>query len=232
MSGLSSEGSDYIARLVTGDLVERRKLYSNAELVTIKYRRTGIITGIAIPRGTKPDALDRLIPIKSTAPKRRLSEAELNAKWAARHPRVLGAVLDLAVKMLAGEGKNPAGLRNADYAEALWAMDPALYQAYADNITHTRGEMASEDPFIATFVAWLSKQADQSWRGNSTDAWNGAGAFVGLTPTHSDTWWPSTPRGMSEAINKNVTLLEASGVEVRSGLVKGKTQWRFKLVSV
>ncbi|MEJ7741664.1 MAG: hypothetical protein WKF73_03430 [Nocardioidaceae bacterium] len=48
---MSDEAADLLSRLVTGDMIEKRRLYTDAELATIVYRRTGVITGISVPRG-------------------------------------------------------------------------------------------------------------------------------------------------------------------------------------
>lgn len=163
VSALSSEGADRLSRLVTGDMIEKRKLYTDADMVTIQFRRTGVITGVTVPRGLKPDTLDRfiLVPLPPLTGAR-LSEGVLDAEWTYAHPRVLGGVLDLAVRMLdrleQARGQNSAGLRMADYAEALWAVDPELYDAYARNVGSARSDMAEDDPFIVQIVDRLKWQ--------------------------------------------------------------------------
>lgn len=51
VSKVSDEAADLLSRLVTGDMIEKRRLYTDAELATIVYRRTGVITGIGAARG-------------------------------------------------------------------------------------------------------------------------------------------------------------------------------------
>lgn len=114
VSKVSDEGADLLSRLVTGDMIEKRRLYTDADVATIVYRRTGVLTGISVPRGVKADTLDRLILIGLEPLAERLSESALEEEWAAARPRALAGVLDLAARMLAGERRNPDRLRMAD----------------------------------------------------------------------------------------------------------------------
>ncbi len=74
VSKVSDEAADLLSRLVTGDMIEKRRLYTDAELATIVYRRTGVITGISVPRGVKADTLDRLILLALAPLGERVSE--------------------------------------------------------------------------------------------------------------------------------------------------------------
>lgn len=215
VSSLSGEGADFLSRLVTGDLIQRRRLYTDADLVTISYMRTGVLTAVTLPRGVKPDTLDRLILVSCDArPPVVLTDAQLSAAWDQAHPRVLGGVLDLAVQMLARQGQargsNTARLRNADYAEALWAVDPALLDAYVGNVNNARGDMAHDDPFIQTLVAWLVKRGGE-WEGTAEMARADAELF--LTDA-GDQWWPRSARAFSDALARSSELLAAAGLTV------------------
>jgi hypothetical protein len=229
VSTLSDEGADFLSRLVTGDLIEKRLLYSDADLVSISYRRTAVITGINMPRGVKPDTLDRLILVTlQHVEGARLTEGKLDAEWSAAQPRILAGVLDLAAKMLAGlpTAQNPADLRMADYAEALWAINPALYDAYRDNVNSTRGDMAHDDPFIQVLVEWLRSCEGQEWEGTADDAQQEAiyrADFDGK-------WWPKNGRVLSEQLNKCSELLRAVGVTVTERRSKKQRLKHFVLV--
>ncbi len=221
MSSLSDEGADFLSRMVTGDLIEKRQLYTDADLVSISYRRTAVITGINMPRGVKLDTLDRLILVALTRIEgERLAEEKLDAEWDYAQPRVLAGVLDLAVRMLAGlpTAQNPADLRMADYAEALWAIDPALYDAYRDNVATARGDMAEDDPFMRVLVAWLRSYEPHVWEGTAEEA-----AECGRLHADFDgAWWPRNGRSLSEQLTKCSELLRAVGVTVTERRSNGK----------
>jgi hypothetical protein len=230
VSSLSGEGADFLSRLVTGDLIERRMLYSDADLVTIHYRRSGVITGVTVPRGVKPDTLDRFILVAvQPLTGERLSEAALDAEWARVHPRVLAGVLDLAVRMLAGlaraRGQNTAGLRMADYAEALWAIDPSLYDAYAANVQSARADMAGEDPFIQTLLDWLTA-CGGTWEGTADQARKDAGRYQ-VDP--GEQWWPRNGKTFSDEVTRTAELLRAVGITVTERRSNGRKLKRFTL---
>lgn len=228
VSSLSDEGADFLSRMVTGDLIEKRQLYTDTELVSISYRRTAVITGINMPRGVKPDTLDRLILLAlQRIEGERLPEGKLDAEWDYAQPRVLAGVLDLAVRMLAGlpTAQNPAGLRMADYAEALWAIGPELYDAYRDNVTSARGDMAADDPFVGALVAMLRACPEHEWEGTADEAVQ-AGMF------HAEGWWPANGRSLSEQLTKCSELLRAVGISVTDRKSHGRRLKRLVLAPV
>lgn len=231
VSNLSDEGADFLSRMVTGDLIEKRMLYSDDDLVSIRYRRTAVITGINMPRGVKPDTLDRLILLAvQRIPGERVSEGRLDAEWEQVQPRVLAGVLDLAARMLAGlpTALNPRELRMADYAEALWAIGPDLYDAYADNVSTARGDMAHDDPFIGALVKWLRSCPEGEWEGTADAAVTAGADYAEFAP--GEVWWPPNGRSLVRQLNKCSELLRAVGVTVTSRKSNNDRLKRFVLV--
>lgn len=230
LTAVSGEGSDFLARLVTGDLIERRMLYTDSDLVSIRYRRTGVVTGITLPRGIKADALDRLIPIQlEPLGGARRSEAKLDAEWEAVHPQALGGVLDLAVRMLGGTGANPNGLRMADYAEALHAVDPLAYAAYARNVAGAKADMAADDTMVQLITAWLELCGDE-WEGTADQALNCIHAEAGARQFDSHgKWLPQSARALSDHLTRDQELLAAAGITVETRRSNGRRIKRFTL---
>ena len=228
VSSLSGEGADFLSRLVTGDNIERRRLYSDSDVVTLTYRRTGVITGVTVPRGLKTDTQDRLIMIPMHAPNAgsRVTEEALLADWVRVHPRVLGGVLDLAVRMLArmGSAPNSAGKRMADYASALWAVDPALYDAYVRNHDTAEADMAAEDPFIQTLHAWLTARGGEA-EGEAETLRQDAEQF------HSawEQWWPRNGKAFMDEVIRTTGLLRSLGISVTERRSNGKRLKKFTL---
>src|SRR5690606_21065353 len=93
------------------------------------FRRCIILTGIDLS-SLNGDLADRLLPVKlaELTTKERTTEAELWADWPIQQPRILGALLDLAVQVLARlptlrVGELP---RMADFARILAAVDQTM----------------------------------------------------------------------------------------------------------
>ena len=218
VSSMSGEVADFLSRMITGEHRENRKLYSDAEVVSIAYRRSGVVTGLTVPRGMKADTLDRFVLVQvEPLEGARLSEGALEAEWTRVHPRALAGVLDLAVRMLArledARGANTAGLRMADYAEALWAVDPGLYESYADNVSTARADMAADDPFIGALVRWLDDLGG-AWEGTAE-----AGRRA-VEPYRTDDldmrFWPKDGRGFSQELTRTSELLRSIGIRVEN----------------
>lgn len=203
---VSEEGSNFLARLVTGDLVDKRKLYTEFGVATAAYQRTGVLTAIEMPTGLRADALDRLIPVSVVLPDMRRSEDALWADWSGARGRILGGVLDDLVTVLRGGGGNPDGLRMADYASALSCLGPDVYRAYADNVHDARGVMAAGDPFVQGIVAWLTEVGGE-WTGTAEEAVKQGGLWA-------SGWWPDSGRSFGSALAKVGTLLDEIGVVV------------------
>jgi hypothetical protein len=203
---VSEEGSNFLARLVTGDLVDKRKLYTSFGVVTAAYQRTGILTAIEMPTGLRADALDRLIPVQVVLPDARLNERDLWAAWNDARGRILGGVLDDLVLALGDGGENPDRLRMADYGSALWAVGEDLYRAYADNVHDARSVMAAGDPFVGTLVGWLTEVGGE-WTGTADEA-------VRVGRLYARGWWPDSARSFGSMLARVGTLLDEVGVSV------------------
>lgn len=231
VSSLSDEGADFLSRLVTGDNIERRKLYSDSDVITLTYRRSGVITGVTVPRGLKTDTQDRLIMIPMHQPKasERVTEESLLERWEKAHPRILAGVLDLAVKMLQGmrDAPNTAGKRMADYASALAAIDPKLYDAFVHNHDNAEADMAEDDQFIQTILRWLRVSAEGTHEGTADDLRRDAEAYM-VEP--AEQWWPRNGKAFMDEVTRCTGLLRAVGVTVSERKSNGKRLKTFTLV--
>jgi hypothetical protein len=119
--------SDSICRASTGEGDVRRQLYANKDLAVFAFRRCVIFNGIDVG-ALAPDLADRALPVTLTriADEDRKDEETFWAEWDEAHPKLLGAILNLAVKVMASRGKLGKPPRMADYARILAAADAAL----------------------------------------------------------------------------------------------------------
>lgn len=126
VSGVPDWLSDALCRAVTGDGLVRRRLYSDAHLSVLAYRRVVLLTSID-PGITRGDLLDRLLPVTCHPfpPERRLTDEEIDAAFAAAHPHLLGGLLTLTAAVLdrLPHLRLPALPRMADFARILAAVD-------------------------------------------------------------------------------------------------------------
>lgn len=121
--------SDAICRAVTGDGDVRRKLYTDADFAVFAFRRCVYINGIDVG-ALRGDLAERLLPVdlKPISEKDRLPEEDLWPRWEQAHPRILGALLDLAagVAGVLPSVRLATSPRMADFARVLAAVDQIL----------------------------------------------------------------------------------------------------------
>lgn len=222
ISKVTPEQSDFLAMLATGYSVTNRKLFTDSGASRVSYKRTGVLTGLAIPRGVKPDAMDRIlhIPVPPMESGARMGEEVLDQRWTIAHPRVLAGVLDLASGMLDRLEEATmlaARHRLQDYVTSLYALDPAAHDAFIEATADTRLDAAMEDPFIQTLVSWLAAEDGGAgdFEGTAEAIRKSAGEHLPDMWAGGDgTWWPRNARSFTEHLTINHEVLRAVGVTV------------------
>ncbi len=147
--------SDSLCRAATGDGDVRRRLYTDAELSVFAFRRVVWLTGIDLT-GIRDDLADRSVVINLRRIERRRLDEEIERAWAEAHPRILGAVLDLAARVLAElPGISTEDLpRMADFGRVLRGVDAVLGTTgaarYSDAVEYMAAELADGDPVAET----------------------------------------------------------------------------------
>ena len=208
--------SDVLCRAVTGEGFLRRALYTDGAISVVAFRRAVILTAID-PGSLRGDLADRLavVDLRPIAEEDRLDDAAVAARFGEAHPRLLGAVLDLVVKVLAvlptiSLDRRP---RMADYARVLAAVDGTLGTNGLVSYLGQRGELqrdaAEGDRVGAAVLAFMGER----------DTWSGTAAELrdALTPEHPPRDWPTTPRGLSAALRRVAQPLLSAGIRVTFG---------------
>jgi hypothetical protein len=95
----SRKEADILCRAVTGDSIERRKLYTDKDSVIFAYRRPIIINGIDIPTD-RPDVRDRSLIIRRSRVEGFRPDQDVRAAYEQDCPVILGALLDVLVDVL------------------------------------------------------------------------------------------------------------------------------------
>lgn len=164
--------SDAFCRASSGDGDVRRRLYSDGDLHVIAFRRVLVLNGIDLG-ALRDDLADRLVTVhldRISDSARRL-DADLAQRWQRAHPLVLGAVLDLAVRVL---GVLPsiqlAELpRMADFAYVLKAVDQVRDTDGLTTYLGLRTEMAEDALDSDPVLRAISRTIIAEWTGTAAE---------------------------------------------------------------
>jgi hypothetical protein len=214
LSGMPDWLSDSLCRASTGDGDVRRKLYTDGELATFAFRRCVILTGIDLG-ALNGDLADRAVTaeLDMISPSDRRNERTMWPAWEAAHPRLLGAVLDLAggVEAVVHSVELASSPRMADFAETLAAVDRVLGTAGLRRYVGAEERIAAEaltgDTFMVALTGWLK---GTPWEGT-------AGTLHHLlTPERPPKGWPATARAVTTRLHRQAPVMRKAGWAVAS----------------
>jgi hypothetical protein len=214
--------SDGLCRLSTGGGYGTRSLYTDDEETTCDAVRPLLLNGIdeCVTRG---DLADRVINtnLASIDPSKRQTEEELFTAFDAAHPKLLGALLDMAahgLKML--PTTRPAWLpRMADFA--VWATacetkvwPPGTIIALLERKREEVDAAVIEaNPALRVLQKLVANRG--SWTGMVEGLLKDLTAIAGAAAVAKD--WPPNGKSLSGRLRKAATSLRGLGVDVRFG---------------
>jgi hypothetical protein len=201
--------SDSICRAVTGDGDVRRKLYTDGEHAVFAFRRCVCITSIDL--GTlRGDLADRMLPIAlNVIPEsRRMKESDVMEAWSKAHPKVLGAILDVAAGVIrALPSVALASMpRMADFAEIVAAADMVLGTDGLSRYLSLSGEMARDA--IASDVFLQAVESLGAFEGTSSDL------YKRVTPEKPPKDWPKDARAVTTLLRRQAPGMRKTGWHV------------------
>ncbi|MGL4551260.1 MAG: primase C-terminal domain-containing protein, partial [Gemmataceae bacterium] len=169
VGAIPSDVSNVLCRAVTGEGISRRQLFSDDEDVIYQFRRCVCLNGIHL--AARPDLLDRALhlPLERLQAEEVRDEASVLARFEARRPELLGALLDaLAGAMKVKPALRPAGLpRMADFAlwgaaaaEALGIGAGTFLALYADNVRDMHEEAVADSPVAFALSEYMATRKD------------------------------------------------------------------------
>lgn len=224
---LKSWQSDILCRVVSGDSLMFRELYSDLDGITANFRRLLLMNGINIPCES-PDMLDRAILLEMERIQRenRRTEEEILGEFERQKPRILGAIFNTLVKAM--EIKKTLTLRElprmADFC--LWgeavsqAMgEPPLrfYRIYLQNIGKHTEDIIYADPVGASLMQFIASDfTTDTWEGKPTELYARLKEIAEkeLKINLKDSEFPKAPNSMSRKLNElKINLLE-EGIEI------------------
>lgn len=239
LTALSGTASDALCCTITGTARERRQLYSDADLHLIAVQRPVGLTAVGVPAGLRPDALDRLIVLDVPPVAERISDAQLQARFDASHPRLLGALCDAVSAVLHWRAQlsAPTRYRMASHAHVLAAADAAveagelpgcpggLLDAYDSVVSRVKERTVAEDTFGSALLALLERTGG-TWSGKASELLLAAGMHAGYADRYAP-GWPSSARRIPEVLAHLREGLALLGVQWETTTVRGSTRYYF-----
>jgi hypothetical protein len=224
VSKFSRSTADMFCRAVTGNGVERRKLYTNSDQVLYSFRRSSIINGIDTP-STRPDFLDRCLVINCRRMEKFTTLQELDEEFEQARPKLFGAILDLLVQTLAVYGATKAAteFRMADFARFGRAVAVALGKkphefddAYRLNIEQQNSDVLEDSPMTRLVKKFAARYpAPKKWTGTAEQLLaqlHQEAHITGDTTARNDL--PRTARWLSSRLSELAPALALEGAIV------------------
>jgi hypothetical protein len=189
----------------------RRKLYTDGEHSVFAFRRCVCLNGIDLG-ATRGDLGERMLPInlERISESNRQTEDDLWPNWHRRHPRVLGAILDLASKVLSvlHSVELASKPRMADFARIVAAVDAVSGTEALKHYLTKQGSMAADslagDPFI------LAVMELRYFDGTSADLRDK------VTPEKPPRNWPGSPRAVTTRLRRHAPAMTRTGWQIDS----------------
>ena len=222
--------SDAMCRAATGDAHLKRTLYSDSDVTVQEFRRVLIVNGIDVG-ALRGDLADRMIPVGLHRITQRRTETALWEAYDAAQPRILGALLNLIVKVLgalpeireqADRGEIPLP-RMADYGLIMASLDKVSGQrsSILQDYLNERIELAEEVVESNTVATKLLQFIKGETPDPATGAfeWEGSAAellekLTGMIPGMIPEGWPRTAGVLSGKINRVASDLDKLGLDV------------------
>jgi hypothetical protein len=240
LSGIPRAVSDTLCRLSSGGGFGARELYTDMDEVLFSGTRLIILNGIE-DIVTRPDLADRcvFVTLPSIPPDKRCPENELRRKFDECRPRVLGALLDGAVR---GLKKLPTTRldrlpRMADFAVWATACETAFYRpgafmaAYLAELDDAVQLMLESDPVALELMRFMEPRADE-WKGTATDlltaltnAANMSDVMVAKRRS-----WPKEAHHLSGRLRRMAPNLRKVGLDVEFDIREGHARTRMMCV--
>jgi len=210
--------SDDLCNLSTGGGLAKRKLYSDADEITIQACRPIILNGIE-DIVTRQDLLDRSIVVNLSriSDGERRPEKELLKEFENLHPKVLGALLDAAVIGLRNVDsiKLDSLPRMADFARwvaaALGDEGPEFLDAYIDNRNNAIRDVLGDNPIVTNLQKLLDRH-NGKWSGTATELLMILNEIFGEVCKPRD--WPRAPNALSGILRRLTPSLRSIGIDV------------------
>lgn len=220
LSHLHPQYQDALCVLATGGGYSARTLYTNAEETILELRKPIVLNGISVIV-TAQDLLDRCLHLDLPTIQKRELAGDMEERFEAAQPSLLGALLDLFVKVLA---KLPSVQippeqrpRMADFAalgEAVFRVDGEPAGAFLARYNAMREDgvrrTIDASPVGAALAAYLA-DAPAGFNGTLSELLDRLDRYR----PHGEAW-PRTAKGLGDALRRLAPALRLIGFECKS----------------
>ena len=220
LSHLHPQYQDALCVLATGGGYSARTLYTNAEETILELRKPIMLNGISVIV-TAQDLLDRCLHIDLPTIQSRELAGDMEARFEAAQPALLGALLDLFVKVLAALPSVAIAPehrpRMADFAalgEAVFRVHGkptgAFLARYGDMRKDGVLRTIDASPVGAALTAYLA-DVPRGFTGTLAELLDRLERFR----PHGEAW-PRSPKGLGDALRRLAPALRLIGWECKS----------------
>ena len=234
LSYLPTWFSDCLCRLSTGGGFATRQLYTDADEIVFEARRPVILNGVE-ELATRTDLLDRSIILDLPVIPRFKAEGAFWDEFEAARPRLLGALLDVAVDAIRRRPRVQLKdvPRLADFAILAAAAEPALgltrgsfMRAYLRNRRNANAIALEALPIAAPIRALVDKAP---WQGTATDLLAKLGRMSN-DQTVGRKSWPKNARVLSGMLRRLATALRKEDIDVKTW--RDETRQRDRMIAI
>jgi hypothetical protein len=215
--------SDVLCRVATGIGFGRRELYSDGDEYLLSVKRPIVLNGIE-EVAVKGDLLDRsiIVTLRRIEEDRRREEDEVWQAFATMHPRLLGALLDVAAGALSAlpSVQLTRRPRMADFARWVTAAEPALGWApgaFLRSYRRNRGRAvttALEGSLIVDPLRKLLQATGDRFEGSVTELLRQLRERAG-DQIPRDPEWPKDAIRLSGELRRLAPALRRDGIHLR-----------------
>lgn len=221
LSHLHPQYQDALCVLATGGGYSTRTFYTNAEETILELRKPIVLNGISVIV-TAQDLLDRCLHIDLPTIQSRELAGDMESRFEAAQPALLGALLDLFVKVLAtlpsvaiAPEHRP---RMADFAalgEAVFRVHGKPAGAFLARYSDVREDgvrrTIDASPVGAALVAYLEDVAS-GFSGTLSELLDRLERYR----PHGSEGWPKSAKGLGDALRRLAPALRLIGFECKS----------------
>jgi hypothetical protein len=220
LSKVDSTLSDYLCCVSNGVSHQRRSLYTNSDVHTVRVCRAGVLTSID-ELLTRADVLDRSLVVSLPARvwEDNDSDDELRRYFEGHKPPVLGAVFDGLVETLRNDPRRRRKTTTRNKGFAFWgaaAMSAAghsesdFLRDLDDNSARAAAVVCDTSPLVGPLLALLREKAG-AWEGTMSDLLGEltrVARLAGPLP-HG---WPTVPHHLGGRLGRMTHELQLHGV--------------------
>lgn len=234
ISHLAAPMQDALCTIATGGGHAKRKLYSDCEESIISVKRPIILNGISACV-TAQDLVDRTITIETPVITERLEVTELWRDFDKERPKLLGALLDIAVKALEllptmhiPAKDRPRLVEFARLGMAVAAATGRSPSEFMIQFNASRQESLARTIDASPVATAVVDMAEDRPEGITAPVKEILLCLERYRPSGCDSW-PKSAKGLGDALRRAAPALRQIGIECKClGKVGGTVKWEIK----